>query len=136
MKKIKVLAKKEKLDEVLGFCHEILEKNGCDKKTILSIDLVIEEIFVNIASYAYGEKEEEVDIMCDVTENPKTFVMEFIDGGVEFDPLKKKDPNLGLKADERKIGGLGIFLSKKLTDKIEYFRKNGENHLAFQKKIN
>ncbi|MDR3178920.1 MAG: ATP-binding protein [Oscillospiraceae bacterium] len=135
MKKIVVPAEKENLNKILELSHEVLSKiKNLEEKTILNIDLVIEEIFVNVACYAYPEKKDgTVTIMCSIED--ETFIIEFIDKGVKFNPLENNEPDITLDAEKRKAGGLGIFLAKKLTDKIHYFYKNNENHLILEKNL-
>lgn len=99
------------------------------------IELAVEEIFVNIAHYAYGGKNGQVKVTTKVQENPKRLCIEFIDGGIQFNPLEKPDPDISLKAEDREIGGLGIFLTKKFMDKIEYRYENGNNILTIEKNL-
>lgn len=99
------------------------------------IELAVEEIFVNIAHYAYEGKNGQVKVRTKVLENPKRLCIEFIDGGIQFNPLEKPDPNISLKAEDREIGGLGIFLTKKFMDKIEYRYENGNNILTIEKNL-
>ncbi|MCR5496137.1 MAG: ATP-binding protein [Treponema sp.] len=99
------------------------------------IELAVEEIFVNIAHYAYEGKNGQVKVTTKVLENPKRLCIEFIDDGIQFNPLEKPDPNISLKAEDREIGGLGIFLTKKFMDKIEYRYENGNNILTIEKNL-
>ncbi|MDR1466854.1 MAG: ATP-binding protein [Oscillospiraceae bacterium] len=135
MKEITVVAKKEELDKILDFSHDILQQRECDKKTILNLDLIIEEIFVNIASYSYPDEEGVLIVKCEINEKTKMFVIEFIDNGIKFNPLEKIDPDVKLSANDRKTGGLGIFISKKLADEISYCYKENKNHLLIKKKL-
>jgi len=142
MKEITVPADKKQLNVVLDFLREIWENNDCSPKNSMQLELVTEEIFVNVASYAYKEKEgrkEEgnVTVKCDVLKNDsgKEVIIEFVDSGIEYNPLKKEDPNIKLSAEDRPIGGLGIFLTKKLVDKLDYFYENGKNILRLKKII-
>ena len=128
-------AKIEALDNVIGFVEETLEGFECSMKNSMAICVAIEEVFVNVAHYAYGEGEGDVsfDIAFDHDTKEVTFVMK--DKGIPFDPLKKADPDITLSAEERDIGGLGIFITKKTMDKVEYAYENGENVLTMVKKI-
>jgi anti-sigma regulatory factor (Ser/Thr protein kinase) len=129
------LAKTEALNDVLAFVEQSLEKYGCSMKNQTAICVAIEEVFVNVAHYAYGKKGGEVrlDIIFDQTTRDITFRM--VDKGVAFDPLKKPDPDITLSAEDREIGGLGIFITKKTMDKVTYAYENGENVLTMIKKI-
>ena len=128
-------AKTDALDDVIGFVEQSLEEFECSMKNSMAICVAIEEVFVNVAHYAYGEGEGDVsfDISFDKESREVAFVMK--DKGVPFDPLKKADPDITLSAEERTIGGLGIFITKKTMDKVEYTYENGENVLTMIKKI-
>ena len=97
------------------------------------IDLAIEEIFVNIAHYAYNPKVGETWISASFTDNVLTVI--FKDKGKPFNPIAKEDPDITLSAEERDIGGLGIFLTKKFMDSVDYEYKDEHNILTIRKKI-
>ncbi len=99
------------------------------------VELAVEEIFVNVAHYAYGENTGTVTITSSLETEPKRLCVEFCDQGIPFDPLAKPDPDITLSAEDRKIGGLGIFLTKKIMDKVEYRYENGSNILYFEKNL-
>ncbi len=128
-------AKTEALTDVIAYVEQILEKNDCSMKLQTAICVAIEEVFVNIAHYAYGESEGDVrlDVSFDNTTRNITFTM--ADKGVAFNPLKKPEPDITLSAEEREIGGLGIFITKKTMDLVTYSYENGENILTMTKKI-
>ena len=126
-------AKDEKLLDVREFVEAELEKHEASMKVINQISLSIEEVFVNIAHYAYEEETGKVTIKLSIKDDVCTLI--FIDSGVAFNPLEKTDPDITLSADERKIGGLGIFMVKKLMDSVDYKYENNKNVLTMQKKI-
>jgi sigma-B regulation protein RsbU (phosphoserine phosphatase) len=128
-------AKTEALSDVLGFVEENLEQRKCSKKKKTSICVAIEEVFVNIAHYAYGGAEGQVSLRIAFEEDSRVITFRIADQGVPFDPLKRKDPDISLSAEEREIGGLGIFLTKKTMDSVTYAYENGENVLTMSKKI-
>lgn len=128
-------AKVEELANVLGFIEGKLEEFSCSFKNIASISLAIEEVFVNVANYAYGDKEGKVTISVDFNENSREVTFELSDCGKHFNPLEKADPDVTLSADERDIGGLGIFITKKIMDGISYRFEGGKNILTMLKKI-
>ena len=134
MKEIKVSAKIENVSIVTDFVNEELEKNDASMKSVMQIDIAIDEIFSNIANYAYDEIEGEAVISIDITENREA-VLSFKDSGKYYNPLEKEDPDVTLSADERDIGGLGIFLVKKSMDNIDYEYKNNCNILTIKKSI-
>lgn len=131
-KSIMLPADDSNLQNVNDFIHSFLPEN-CDSTVLNQIDLAVEEIFVNIAHYAYGEQGGEAFVSCSFAENVLTVTFE--DRGIPFNPLEKKDPDITLSAEERKIGGLGIFLTKKFMDSISYVFKDGKNILSFSKNI-
>ena len=135
MKELNIEALKENLDTVLQFVDKELEDMDCPIKIQFQIDVAVEEIFINIASYAYEDKTGFAKIEVIVTENPTAVSIKFTDSGVPYDPLKKPDPDVSLSAEERRIGGLGIYMVKKSMDNVYYEYKDGKNVLTMFKKI-
>ena len=123
------------LDDVLAFVTGQLELLDCPPKFQIQIEVAVEELFVNIASYAYGSGTGTADISVEAFENPKAVEITFKDSGVPYDPLAKQDPDISLSADERQIGGLGIYMVKKSMDDVLYRYENGENILTIRKKL-
>ena len=97
------------------------------------MELVIEELFVNVANYAYTPKEGNCTVQKEFQENPRAVVVTFIDSGMPYNPLEHEDPDTSLGVEERAIGGLGIFLVKKNVDDISYEHKDGQNVLRLKK---
>ena len=128
-------AKTEVLLDVLGFLEEQLGKYECPIKLQTAICVAVEEVFVNVAHYAYGGEEGDVTFAIDFEEETRNVTIQMRDEGVAFDPLKKPDPDVTLSADEREIGGLGIFITKKTMDVVTYAYENGGNILTMIKKI-
>ena len=128
-------AKTEALSDILGFVDQMLEKYGCPMKIQMSLCVAIEEIFVNVARYAYKNGDGDVVLGIGFDKESSTITFRMADKGVPFDPLKKPDPDITLSAEEREIGGLGIFITKKTMDSVEYAYENGENVLTMTKKI-
>ena len=128
-------AKTDALTDVLGYVELMLEKYECPMKLQTAICVAIEEVFVNVARYAY--KDGEGDVNLGIGFNKETREITFIlrDKGIPFDPLKKPDPDITLSADDREVGGLGIFITKKTMDSVEYAYENGENILTMIKRI-
>ena len=133
MEKITVDALLENLQEVIDFATEKLEARECPMKASMQLELVIEEIFVNIASYAYHPEIGPATFCMEFEENPAAVVITFIDGGKPYNPLEKKDPDTTLDIDERDVGGLGIFLVKKNVDEISYEYADEKNILRMKK---
>lgn len=123
------------LSDILDFVQEELEKAECPMKSLTQISIAIEEVFVNVAHYAYPN--EKGDVRCGMAYDCKESTVTFCiaDKGIPFNPLDRPDPDITLSAEEREIGGLGIFICKKTMDTINYVRKNDENILTMTKKI-
>ena len=133
MKQITVEATVDNLQTVIDFATEQLEAHDCPMKTSMQLELVIEEIFVNVSSYAYAPASGDVTVCIDFEENPSAVLMTFIDGGKPYNPLETPDPDTTLGIEERGIGGLGIFLVKKNVDEIAYEYAGGKNILRIKK---
>ena len=128
-----VEAADENLAQVLTFVDEQLETQGCPPKTQLQIDVAVEEIFVNIAHYAYAPETGMATIRVETQAEPKRVMISFIDHGIPYDPLAKPDPDVTLSAEDRQIGGLGIFIVKKSMDNMRYEYQDGQNILTIMK---
>ena len=135
MKELTIQATVENIDAVTGFVEEQLEALGCSLKIRAQIDIAIDELFGNIAQYAYHPGVGPATVRVELTEDPLAVVLTFIDHGVPYDPLAKEDPNTSLSAEERGIGGLGIYMVKKTMDGVDYEYKDGQNILRITKKI-
>ena len=128
-------AKTDALPDVLGYVEQALERFECPMKIQMALCVAIEEVFVNVARYAYGGGEGNVTLSIGFDEKSRTITFRMSDNGIPFDPLKKPDPDITLSAEEREIGGLGIFITKKTMDTVAYAYENGENVLTMIKKI-
>lgn len=135
MKELRIDAKIENLEQVLAFLDAELESIDCPMKEQMQLDVAVEEIFVNIASYAYQPGEGDALIELEKLEGPDRIVVTFIDSGVPYDPLAKEDPDVTLSAEERQIGGLGIYMVKKSMDDMTYEYKDNKNILKIVKNI-
>ena len=136
MKELVIEAKKSNLDAVLSFIDEQLGEAKCSKKTRMTIDVAVEELFVNISSYAYDPKIGTAVVQVSVHNEPLSVEITFIDNGKPYDPLAKPDPDVTLDAEHRQIGGLGIFMVKKSMDDVQYEYKDGRNILTIKKVLN
>ena len=125
----------DELGAVLSFLEQRLEEAGCPLKTQTQIALAAEEVFVNIASYAYAPRSGSARVRIACPDDPKRAVLTFCDRGVPFDPLKAEDPDVTLPAEEREIGGLGIFMTKKTMDELHYEYRDGQNRLTLVKRF-
>lgn len=134
LKELHITAVLENLDQVTSFVEAQLEQWGCPAKVRMQLTLAVEEIFVNISSYAYDPDIGPATIRVEVDQEPMEVVITFMDKGVPYDPLQKQDPDLNLCADDRPVGGLGIFLVKQTMDDICYEYSGGKNILRIVKR--
>ena len=132
MEKLTIKAKLENLNDVTAFVERQLEQMDLPMKTQMQIDLAVEEIFVNIASYAYSPEDGMAIIEVELTEDPRVIIT-FIDSGRPFDPLAKEDPDIEQSVEDRPVGGLGIFMVKKSMDDMSYEYRDGCNILTIRK---
>lgn len=128
-------ARVDRLDEVLAFVDAQLEEAGCPFKVQMQIDIAVEEIYVNIASYAYAPGVGPATLRVEIDADEPAVTVTFIDRGVPYDPLAKPDPDVTLSVQERQIGGLGIFMVKKSMDSMEYEYSEGRNILKLRKRL-
>ena len=128
-------AKVESLPDVLAFVDRYLEEQNCPMKAQMQIDLAVEELFVNIAHYAYAPEIGAATVRVDVLEQPLSVAITLLDNGKPYDPLAKADPDVSLSAEERQIGGLGIYMVKKSMNEISYEYKDGQNILTIKKQF-
>lgn len=135
MAEITIEALTENLPQVLEFIDTELEKCGCQVKAMMQLDIAVEELFVNIASYAYGSETGDATVIIDTYDNPASVVITFKDKGKQYNPLEKEDPDITLSAEDRAIGGLGVFMVKKSMDNMEYEYSEGYNILKITKLI-
>ena len=133
VKELTLEARLANLQQVLDFVDDQLRSMHCPMKLMMQIDVAVEEIFVNVASYAYAPGTGSVTVRTDLQESPRAALITFIDSGVPFNPLAKQDPDVTLSAEERSIGGLGIYMVKKTMDKMDYAYENGQNILTMRK---
>ena len=135
MRELSVEARVDNLEQVLAFVDEEIDRLDCSVKIRTQIDVAVEELFVNIAHYAYNPETGPATVRIEVEKEPPAISITFIDKGVPYDPLAKADPDITLSAEDREIGGLGIFMVKKSMDSIDYEYKDGQNVLTLTKKL-
>ena len=135
MKELTLAATVENIETVTEFVNEQLEALDCPMKAQMQIDIAIDELFGNIAHYAYNPETGDATVRVEVVQEPLSVVITFIDKGVPYDPLSNADPDTGLSAEERGIGGLGIYIVKKSMDDITYSYQDGQNILSIRKSL-
>ena len=135
MKELTIDAAVENIEKVTAFVNEQLELLNCPIKAQMQIDIAIDELFGNIAHYAYNPEVGPATVRVDVLQEPLSVIVTFIDNGVAYDPLAKEEPDVSLSAEERDIGGLVIYMVKKSMDEISYEYKDGQNILRIKKEI-
>lgn len=133
MEKITVPAKLEYMNQVLEFMDGILAAQNCSEEEQYCIDVSVEELFTNIASYGYGEESGPVEVLCAVCDGAATVCLR--DRGRPWNPWEKPDPDFGIPFDERPVGGLGIYMTKKFMDQVDYRYEDGWNVTTIRKSI-
>lgn len=128
-------ASREKMQDFLSFVETNLESAECPPKTIMKVVLAAEEIFVNIASYAYPSGTGKARVSMSIPPEGEEVKITFMDDGIPFDPFLREDPDTTLSAEERNIGGLGIYMVKKTMDDVSYEYRDGHNVLTIRKKF-
>lgn len=134
MSEIKVDATIENVTVVTAFIEEQLKAVGCPMNEIIKINIAVDEIMANIASYAYGNNIGEAMVDLEIDETDKTATIKFTDSGIPYNPLEKEDPDIEAALEDRQIGGLGIFIVKKTMDDMIYNYIDGYNVLTIVKK--
>ena len=135
MKELTIDATVENIAVVTAFVDGQLERLGCPVKTQMQVDVAVDELFGNIANYAYTPRIGAATVRVEVIEKPLAVVLTFIDNGVPYDPLAQEEPDITLSAEDRPIGGLGIYMVKKTMDDITYEYRDGQNILKIRKEI-
>lgn len=135
MRELTINAATENIPEVTAFVDEQLEALGCPMRAQMQIDIAIDELFSNIAYYAYNPDVGPATVRVEVTQDPMAVVVTFIDHGVPYDPLTREDPNITLSAEERDVGGLGIYMVKQSMDSVTYRYQDGQNILTIKKNL-
>ena len=133
MNTLTIEAKIANLSKVLAFVDGELEKTDCGTKACMQIDIAVEELFVNVAHYAYAPDTGDVRIDVEIFDDPGMVEITFTDSGIPYDPLSKEDPDVTLSAEKRRIGGLGIYMVKKSMDMMKYKRVDDCNVVTISK---
>ena len=134
-KELTIEAATDNIETVTDFVLSELEKHNCPPKAQTQIAIVIDELFGNIARYAYTPDMGDATVQLEIEDDPLSVIITFIDNGKPFNPLEHKNPDVTAPADERGIGGLGIYLVKKTMNMVEYEYKDGQNVLTVKKDI-
>ena len=135
MKELTCPARVENIATVVDFVGGELDAVDCPMRPHLQIDVAIDELFTNISQYAYAPGTGEATVRFEYDPEARLVTLTFIDRGVPYNPLEHQDPDTSLPAEEREIGGLGIFLVKKTMDALRYEHRDGCNILYVEKKI-
>lgn len=136
IKELSVDANVENITIITEFIDSILEEYECGMKTKAQIDIAVDELAGNVAQYAYISDKGDITVRIEITDEiPKSAVITFIDSGIPYDPIERSNPVTNLPAEEREIGGLGIYIVKKTMDDMKYEYKDGQNILVIRKSI-
>lgn len=125
----------DNIDAATDFMNGILESAGCPMRTQMKLAIALDELMSNVARYAYAPGTGDVTICVEVPEAPRRAVVTLTDSGVPYDPLQKEDPDVTLSAEERGIGGLGIFIVKQSMDEMTYAYEDGRNVVTIVKRF-
>ena len=125
----------ENIPAVTEFVEGQLEKIGCPMKTVIQFNIAVDEIYSNIVKYGYPKTPGPVTVSVIEKEDPHIVCLRFADEGIPYNPLTNQDPDVTLSADERNIGGLGIYMVKNTMDDVRYKYENGQNILTIFKNI-
>jgi len=131
MKELTLRAETDNLNQVLDFVNGLLEEKNCPMDLMFELEIAVEELFVNIAHYAYAPDVGEATIQ--VSFEGKKVIITFMDSGIPYNPWAKKDPDITLSLEERQIGGLGIYMVKNSMDEVDYVYKDGKNIVTIKK---
>ncbi len=126
-------ASTQKLPELQEEIESALKAAGCPLRTVMQISVVVEEVFANIAMYAYKPETGRADVRMEISGEPAVVTIRFADRGIPYDPLARQDPDLSLPAEAREIGGLGVYMTKRLMDEVRYEYSEGQNLLTLKK---
>ena len=135
MKEITLEAIIGNIPRVTALVDEALEALDCPVKAQMQLDIAADEIFANIAMYAYEAQIGSAKVTLEIDQENRMAILRFIDEGIPFNPMEAEEPDVTLPAEKRRIGGLGIFMVKKSMDGMEYERRDGQNILTIYKKI-
>ena len=130
MAEMTVKAARCNLADVLSFVDRELERLDCPPKAQIQLDIAVEEVFVNIASYAYAPGEGSATVRVETEMKPRKASITFLDSGMPYNPLTKPDPDITLPPEKRQVGGLGIFMVKKSAQDVHYERNVNKNVLT------
>ena len=133
MQELTIAAMIDNIPVVTQFVDDLLEEAGYPLKAQMQIDVAIDEVFSNIALYGYRENGGEATVQVSFLQEPACVCVTFIDSAPAYNPLAKEDPDVSLSAEERKIGGLGIYIVKKTMDSVSYEYRDGKNMLTIRK---
>lgn len=133
MTKIVLPAKRDSWERVYEFLEETLDRLNCSEKAKIQVLVAAEEIYVNIAQYAYQGEEGVVCVEVEKSEDAGQIKITFTDSGIQYNPLRRENPDITLSAEERQIGGLGIYMVRKMMDDVKYRYEDGKNILTISK---
>ena len=135
MPQITLPATTENIEVATDFINEILESVDCPIRTQMQLDIALDELMSNVARYAYAPQTGDITVSVEIADEPRRAVLTLTDNGVPYDPLQKEDPDVTLSAEERQIGGLGIFIVKNAMDEMRYCYKDNQNIVTIIKNL-
>lgn len=133
MSKLSFPAIPSQIEQIIDQIMTAPEVVSVPEEMLFTLRLAVEELVANVVNYAYSNEEGNLEVDINVKDNQLSIT--FIDHGVPFNPLVQNDPDITLSAEDREIGGLGIFLVKQVMDSVEYYFVDGKNHTVIRKKL-
>ena len=134
-KELELDATLENWDNVKKFVKEMLEETHCKRDDERTLQMAIEEIYINIVNYAYAPNVGKVNIVGIFENDEYSIILQFIDEGKPFNPLEMDDPDFSIATEDREVGGFGIFIVREMVDDISYEYKDGKNILTVKKNL-
>ena len=133
-KTVRITNQRDQIDNVRKFFDDYSKENKLTEKTVHDIQMALDELLTNIVNYGYEDSDEhQIDVHFGINNNAVN--VEIVDDSKPYNILEQENPDISLSVDDKPIGGLGIFLIKKLMSNVDYYTENGKNHLVMTKEL-
>ena len=133
-KTVQITNQRDQVDTVRKFFDDYSKENKLTEKTVHDIQMALDELLTNIVNYGYEDKDEhKIDVRFGI--NDDAVRVEIVDDSKPYNILEQENPDISLSVEDKPIGGLGIFLIKKLMSNVDYYTKEGKNHLVMTKEL-
>ena len=133
-KTVRITNQRDQIDTVRKFFHDYSKENKLTEKTVHDIQMALDELLTNIVNYGYEDTDEHrIDVRFGI--NDDALMVEIVDDSKPYNILEQENPDISLSGEDKPIGGLGIFLIKKLMSHVDYYTEEGKNHLVMTKEL-